>query len=265
MVAWCYTKRGNMAYTVKQVAQLSGVSVRTLHWYDEIGLLKPTFHGENGYRYYEEKELLTLQQILFFRELGVRLDDIQNLLQQEDFDQVKALQAHKQILEKDINRKHELIATIDKTILHLRGNTTMADKELYYGFDPQFPKDKVYEFKSTGSTAENTLSKFKKADVNWSPKEWEDFKNTVDTLNQSIAALITQGLPPEDKAAQALIKQHYDLQTNFHALTQEAYTALIDMYEAENSPFQQFFDVYHPKMRDYMCQAMRHYAKQSLP
>ncbi len=107
-----------MAYTVKELAKISGVSVRTLHWYDEIGLLKPAYHGANSYRYYEEVQLLLLQQILFFRELGFNLNDIQNLLSQNDFDNIKALYAHRKVLEKDIARKNSLIATIDKTIQH---------------------------------------------------------------------------------------------------------------------------------------------------
>src|ERR1700689_535953 len=69
-----------MAYTVKQVAAMSGVSVRTLHFYDETGLLKPAYHGANGYRFYEEAELLTLQQILFYRELGFELKQIKQIL-----------------------------------------------------------------------------------------------------------------------------------------------------------------------------------------
>ena len=63
-----------MAYTVKKLAAISGVSVRTLHWYDEVGLLKPAYHGANGYRFYEEAQLLMLQQILFYRELGFELN-----------------------------------------------------------------------------------------------------------------------------------------------------------------------------------------------
>ena len=69
-----------MAYTVKKLAAMSGVSVRTLHWYDEVGLLKPAYHGANGYRYYEETQLLTLQQILFYRELGFELKQIKRVL-----------------------------------------------------------------------------------------------------------------------------------------------------------------------------------------
>ena len=109
-----------MSYTVKKLATLSGVSARTLHWYDEIGLLKPAYYGDNSYRYYEEEQLLLLQQILFFRELGFNLNDIQKMLTSSDFDKVRALHAHKQTLAEDVNRMQELIQTIDKTILHLK-------------------------------------------------------------------------------------------------------------------------------------------------
>ena len=83
-------------YTVKQVAKLSGVSIRTLHHYDEIGLLKPARVGANGYRYYGRDELLRLQQILFHRELGFALDEIQKLLGAADFDRKAALRAHRE-------------------------------------------------------------------------------------------------------------------------------------------------------------------------
>src|SRR5688572_17841922 len=85
----------SMAYTVKQVARMSGVSVRTLHFYDETGLLKPAYLGANGYRFYEEPQLLTLQQILFYRELGFELKQIQQILDRHDFEIVAALQSHR--------------------------------------------------------------------------------------------------------------------------------------------------------------------------
>lgn len=84
-----------MAYTVKKLAKISGVSVRTLHWYDEVGLLKPAYHGSNGYRYYEEEQLLILQQILFFRELGFELKQIRKVLGRTDFDKMVALSSHR--------------------------------------------------------------------------------------------------------------------------------------------------------------------------
>lgn len=101
-----------MPYTVKQLAAMSGVRVRTLHFYDETGLLKPAYVGANGYRYYEEPQLLTLQQILFYRELEFELRQIRRILGQDDFEIVAALQSHRNDLEKDLDRTRTLIETI---------------------------------------------------------------------------------------------------------------------------------------------------------
>jgi DNA-binding transcriptional MerR regulator len=91
-------------YTVKKIAELSGVSVRTLHFYDEIGLLKPAFIGKNGYRYYEREQLLILQQVLFYRKLGFGLEEIQKIVTSPTFNKIEALQAHRSQLEKDAER-----------------------------------------------------------------------------------------------------------------------------------------------------------------
>jgi len=115
-----------MAYTVKQVAALSGVSVRTLHFYDETGLLKPAYVGTNGYRFYEEPQLLTLQQILFYRELGLELKLIKQVLGRAEFERVAALQSHRQVLEVKLTRTRSLLGTIDKTIAHLKGRKKMT-------------------------------------------------------------------------------------------------------------------------------------------
>src|SRR5215212_10449159 len=123
-----------MAYTVKQVAAMSGVSVRTLHSYEETGLLKPAYHGPNGYRFYEEPQLLTLQQILFYRELGFELKQIERILGGADFEKVAALQSHREVLQKNLARTHTLIETIDKTIEHLKGIRTMKSEETFAGF-----------------------------------------------------------------------------------------------------------------------------------
>lgn len=123
-----------MAYTVKQVAAISGVSVRTLHFYDELGLLKPAYRGANGYRYYEQPQLLILQQVLFYRELGFELRQVQRILRRADFEKVAALLSHRQGLEKDLARTLRLIETIDQTIQHLKGKRKMKNQEIFAGF-----------------------------------------------------------------------------------------------------------------------------------
>src|ERR1700693_3652619 len=98
-----------MAHTANQLAALAGVSVRTLYFYDETGLLKPAYHGANGYRFYEEAQLLTLQQILFYRELGFELKQIKRILGRSDFEKVAALQSHRKVLKKTLPRTRTLI------------------------------------------------------------------------------------------------------------------------------------------------------------
>ena len=122
-----------MAYTVKQVAEMSGVSVRTLHFYDECGLLKPDHVGPNGYRFYEEPQLLTLQQILFYRELGFELKEIRRILGRADFQQVGALRSHREVLEAELARTRQLLETIDTTIDHLEGRTDMTGEQMFEG------------------------------------------------------------------------------------------------------------------------------------
>ena len=134
-----------MAYTVKQVAAMSGVSVRALHFYDEAGVLKPAYHGSNGYRFYEEAQLLILQQILFYRELGFELKQIGKILGQADFEKVAALRSHRKVLVKNLARARTLIETIDKTIKHLKGTKKMKSEDMFAGFSVAAGKDRFGE------------------------------------------------------------------------------------------------------------------------
>jgi DNA-binding transcriptional MerR regulator/quercetin dioxygenase-like cupin family protein len=134
-----------MAYTVKQVATVSGVSVRTLHFYDEEGLLKPAYLGANGYRFYEEPQLLILQQILFYREMGFELKQIKEVMRRTDFEIVDALESHRKVIQSKLARTHELIQTIDKTIQHLNGKSKMESQELFGGFTVAAGEDRFNE------------------------------------------------------------------------------------------------------------------------
>lgn len=130
-----------MPYTVKTLAKLSGISIRTLRFYDTIGLLKPAYYGDNQYRYYEEDQILMLQQILFYRELNFSLDDIQKMINSDNFNKIDALISHKQILAQNLDRTKKLIKTIDQTIEHLRGKITLRNEELFVGFAHKFAFD----------------------------------------------------------------------------------------------------------------------------
>jgi len=153
------TRYKSMAYTVKQLAVMSGVTVRTLHFYDEMALLKPSYTAANGYRIYEEPQLLILQQILFYRELGFELKRINEILRQRKFEKIAALKSHRQVLEKNVMRTRTLIDTIDKTIRHLKGITKMKSEELFMGFRIGAGKDRFNDgFNRHGTTIDCKVS-----------------------------------------------------------------------------------------------------------
>jgi len=148
-----------MAYTVKQLAVMSGVTVRTLHFYDEMALLKPAYTKANGYRIYEEPQLLMLQQILFYRELGFELKRINEILSQRKFEKLAALKSHRQVLQKKVTRTRTLIETIDKTISHLKGTKKMKSEELFKGFSIGAGKDRFNDgFNRYGTTIDCKVS-----------------------------------------------------------------------------------------------------------
>ncbi|MEZ4518650.1 MAG: MerR family transcriptional regulator [Chloroflexota bacterium] len=124
-----------MKRTVKQLARLAGITPRALHYYDEIDLLPPSAVGENGYRYYDDSATLRLQQIMFYRELGLSLTDIKGVLDDPGFEIRQALLAHREALQEQAQRISTLIKTIDKTLVQLEGEQEMDAEELFGGFD----------------------------------------------------------------------------------------------------------------------------------
>src|SRR5579859_2219322 len=130
-------------YTVKQLSDLAEISVRTLHYYDEIGLLSPAKVGANGYRYYDDAALLRLQQILFYREIGIELMQIKEILDSPDFDLVTALRSHRSVLQAKVERLEKLVRTVDSTILNLVGEVSMSKKRLFEAFSDE--KQQEYE------------------------------------------------------------------------------------------------------------------------
>lgn len=130
-------------YTVAQLAKLAGISVRALHHYDEIGLLKPAHTGKNRYRYYGAEELLRLQQILIHRELGIPLGEIASILNTPGFDRLEVLAQQRERLAAEAKRFAQLVRTIDRTIEKLKGDRAMKDADLYKGISPE--KQAEYE------------------------------------------------------------------------------------------------------------------------
>ncbi len=248
-----------MAYTVKKLSELSGVTVRTLHFYEEIGLLKPAYHGANGYRYYEEKELLQLQQILFFKELGFTLKQILKVLGRTDFEQLAALYSHRNALSKEWEKIGVLLKTIDKTIKHLKGQRRMKDKEIFDGFNIALVKAKGGQ---SYSEAEELVAKSVKnptkgmQDVEKRGKAYYDnITNTAQGLFKELVVCIEGGLDPASDEVQEIIKRHHALTEKIQTATKEVYLALAQLYR-EHPEFRKQLDPFHPQLAEFMAKAM---------
>ncbi|ARG98567.1 MerR family transcriptional regulator [Legionella micdadei] len=252
-----------MSYTVKKLAKISGVSPRTLRFYDEIGLLKPAYYGENQYRYYEEEQLLMLQQILFFRELGFSLNDIQRIIHSDGFDKIEALTEHKSILLEDLKRIKILTKTIDKTISHIRGNLIMSDIEMYEGFDPKKQQEYENYLLQTGKVTQKQIDESWKNVRHWKKNNWEDHQREGEEINQGLVNAILNGAKPEAKEVQDLIQRHYQWVKKFWTPTQESYIGLGQMY-LEHPDFKSFYTNYHPDLVEFLVEAMKIYAKEKL-
>lgn len=251
-----------MPYTVNKLAKLSGVSVRTLHFYDEIGLLKPAYYGDNNYRYYEEEQLLLLQQILFYRELGFQLNDIQKILSSESFEKIEALTSHKNILRDDLDRTKNLIKTIDKTIAHLRGKETMKLEEIFHGFTDE--KQELYEdFLVESGVSQDVINKTKDKVKNWKKEQWMENKREADTMYSELAFAIDNQLAPSSSEVQALIKKHYQMTTIFWTPTKESYIGLGQFYSS-HPDFVTFYGEIHPKLLNFLVEAMKIFAEREL-
>lgn len=250
-----------MAYTIKEVSELSGVTPRALRFYEAEGLLRPSYYSANRYRYYEEKELLRLQQILFFKELGFSLKQIRKVLGKSDFDQLAALYSHRSSLSKEWEKIGRLIETIDKTIQHIKREKTMKDREFFDGFtivtkgkgqEPYFAAEAVLLNTEKRPGAEKREKSY-----------YENIDKRAKDLLKKIVGCMEKGLKPVSKEVQGLIKIHHAFVEEFLKAPKEVYEALAQMYRLHPA-FRQQLDPIHPKLAEFMSKAMETFAEREL-
>lgn len=241
-----------MSYTIKQLADLAGISVRTLHYYDQAGLLKPARVKNNGYRYYEENELLVLQQILFFRELNFPIKEIKRIIRAPGFDMRLALKDQKRLIELKKNRLNRLIKTIGKTINKITKETTMNDKDLYGSFSEEEMEQYTQEAKARwGDTdaykeSQKRYKKMTKDDLTRIQKEGDE-------LMKEIAANMNKAAGSEK--IQTLIGRHFNNLRHFYEPSLEMYRGLANMY-IEDKRFAAYYEKYAPGLAQFMREAM---------
>jgi DNA-binding transcriptional MerR regulator len=256
-----------MALTVSQVARLSGVSVRALHHYDEIGLLQPSGRSASGYRLYDDADLERLQQILFFRELEFPLPEIQRILGDPAFDLRAALQMQRQMLTERTVRTNALISAVDAAIARLeKGEATMTKPEQEPKADEQSDmftawrefRNEEYEEEAKrrwGDTEAYKISKQRTA--GYTKQDWEKLGQEAGEIYKEFAALIAAGTAPDSPAAMDAAERHRQhISQWFYPCAKGMHRGLGELYV--NDPrFTANIDRFGAGMSQYMCSAFR--------
>lgn len=244
--------------TVKQLSKLAGVTPRTLHHYDEIGLLKPSRVGQNGYRYYGEESLLRLQQILFYRELGLPLEDIKKIVGRRDFDVMGALRSHKEALQKQVERLNRLIHTVDNTINHLKGQIIMSNKAYFEGFSEEEQERYAAEAEELYG-AESVRASMNK----WKAYPVEEKKRILEEGSKNYTDMIA-AMPkgPDSPEAQAIVERWRKHMDYFWTPNLDQLLALANGYH-DDPRFRATFDKMHPELAGFMKEAVQVYVEKS--
>jgi len=247
-----------MNYTINQLAKIADISVRTLHHYDAIGLLSPERNPKNEYRTYGEKDLLVLQQILFFRELGFNLKDIKKIITSKDFNIERALKEHKMMILIKKRRIEELLETIDKTINKVTKNKPMADQELYEGFS----KEELEAWNKEAKERWGETPQYKQSVGKYESLTHEEklaMKKRGDELMEEITENIDKD--PGSPEVQALVQRHYDALRFFYEPSMQMYRGLADMYVGYQGDkrYRQYFEKYHKDLPEFMQKAIHIY------
>lgn len=248
--------------TVTQLAAHSGVTVRTLHHYDAIGLLRPSRVGVNGYRYYGRAAQLRLQRILFHRELGVPLHAIGALLELEGADQVVVLRQHRERLAAQRERYRVLIETIDRTIDELQGEGHMENADLYRGFSAQ--KQAQYEawlIERYGEPMRADIETSRQAFARMTDAQKQALAGELAEVEQALAGALREGLAVDSPGVAALIRRHRAWVAAMWGgpCVAEAYAGLADLY-LSHPDFIARYERIETGFAQYLADAMKRHA-----
>ena len=239
-----------MKMKIKEFADLTGVSVRTLHYYDEIGLLKPaSVDKTTGYRFYDEDSILRMQEILFYRELDFSLKSIGTILSSPNYDKSKALKEQKQLLTLKKERLERLISAIDSAV---KGENVMK------AFDnSEFEKHKAEVKEKWGST--DAYKEHAERTKGYSEQKWNDLAEGMNHIMEEFALCMRKDNSPDSTEAQNLVKMlQSHITENYYCCTKEILAGLGQMYVADER-FKNNIDKHADGTAAFICEAIAVY------
>lgn len=236
-----------MEYTVQKLGRLAGISTRTLRYYDEIGILKPARINSSGYRIYGKEEVDRLQQILFYRELGVSLDSIKNIITSPSFDGVDALREHREKLLEKRKQLDLLITNVDKTISLTEGGIKMSDQEKFEGFKQKMIDDneKKYGKEIRKKYGNDVIDKSNKMIKGMTEEQYKQLEELGETVIDTLKAAFATGDPAGELAQKAADLHRQWLNYSWDHYTEEAHAGLAQMY-VDDERFTAYYDKDQP-------------------
>lgn len=244
-----------MGHTVGDIAKLAGISVRTLHHYDDIGLLGPSERSAAGYRLYSDDDLVTLQQVLFFKELGFGLEEIARLMHDPTFDRAGALRLQHRMLADKAAQLMKMMDAVERTLDGLEKGTPMAADDMFEVFGDFDPKQYEAEVQQRwGET--DAYKESARRTKGYTKDDWARFKAENEEIGTATAALIDAGVPADDPRAMDLAEQaRLQIDRWFYPCSHEMHANLAEMYIADPR-FTATYEKIHEGMAQYWHDAI---------
>jgi len=244
------------AMTVGQVARLAGVTVRTLHHYDELGLVVPTTRTDAGYRLYGTAQVARLQEVLFFRELGFGLDKIKEIVEGPGYDRASALERQRALLEAKAERMLQMIDAVDAAIDANERGMTMSKEdmlEVFGDFDPSEYEDEARE--RWGHT--DAYQESQRRVARYTKEDWKRLGAEAAEINEAFLALMAAGQPAGSPEAMEVAERHRaHIGSWFYECSHEMHRGLAEMYVADPR-FTENIDKAGEGLAEYMSEAIR--------
>jgi len=251
-----------MEYTISKLAKLAGISTRTLRYYDELGLLSPARISSNGYRIYGCKEVDRLQQILFYRELGVPLEKIKEILSAEDFDELAALENHLTSLLVKRLQLDMLIENVEKTIQASKGRLIMSDKEKFKGFirDLVDRNEREYGEEIRKKYGDEVVDRSNARVRSMTREQYAEVEALSAELNKTLKAAFEQGDPSGELAQKACELHKKWLCFFWDQYSREAHIGLVQMY-VDDPRFRAYYDKIAVGCAEFLRDAIKIYCE----
>jgi DNA-binding transcriptional MerR regulator len=250
-------------YTVQKLGTLAGISTRTLRYYDEFGLLKPARINSSGYRIYGQAEVDLLQQILFYRELGLSLEDIKRIVTSPSYSGVQALREHHDKLIEKRNQLNLLIVSVEKTLASAEGRITMTDQEKFEAFKHKLIEDneKKYGEEIRDKYGEDAVKQSNQVIKNMTQEQHDAVKNLEEQMFEHLLDAMEQGDPASVLAQKAADLHRQWLSFYWDTYTKEAHAGVAQMY-VDDERFTAYYDDRHPGLATFLRDAVHHYTKE---